>query len=230
MEAQQAQAQEATIPRIAEESEASSRSEEARRSEATQREVAHPEFEAMIQRVQKGLDLRAEEVRQDRRLTKAEGRKQITALWNRVSEGHASLLKTHEAILEDRAAEQERAVFYVSGTQQDSVRSAYNDLYDRTGSSGDADSRIHAREELERLWERAVRTGDKALMTAVGHLATERGMEPLRDAWLATSQERTEAWGRFTSARTKLANWQDPQARMWGNLTGRYALTKPPEA
>jgi len=229
MEAQQQAQQEATVPRIAEESEESSL-REARRSEATQQQVDFPEFEAVIQRVQKGLDLRAEEVRQDRRLTRGEQRQQLTDLWARVSEGHASLLRTHEAILEDRAAEQERAVFYVSGTQQDSVRSAYNDVYDRTSSSGDADSRIHAREELERLWDRAVRTGDKALQTAVGHLAVERGMEGLRDKWLATSAERTEAWGRYAEARTKLANWQDPQARMWGNLTGRYALKKPPEA
>jgi len=220
------------IPRIAEESEESSL-REARRSEAReagQHEVAHPEFEALIQKVQKGLDAKVEEVRQDRRLTKAEGRQQITDIWNRVSEYHASTFKAHEEILEDRAAEQERGVFYIFPPQRDSVRSAYNDLYSRAEGAGDADSRIHAREELQRQWERAIRTGDKALQTAVGHIATERGMEPLRDAWLATSQERTAAWGRYAEARTKLADWQSPQARMWGNLTGRYALKKPPEA
>jgi len=235
MEQQEQQAQEATIPRIAEESEESSlreaRSERpAEASEAGQHEVAHPEFEALIQKVQKGLDAKVEEVRQDRRLDKGEQRQQITDLWNRVSEYHASTFKAHEEILEERAADQERAVFYVFPPQQDSVRAAYNDLHDRTSSSGDAEGAAHAREELERLWERAVRTGDNALMTAVGHLATERGMEGLRRAWLATSQERTEAWGRYAEARTKLGDWQNPQARMWGNLTGRYTLKKPPEA
>jgi len=229
MEAQQAQTQEATIPRIAEESEESSL-REARRSEATPREVEHPEFEAMNQRLQLALDAKVEQVRQDRRLDKGEQRQQIGDIWNRVSEYHATTFKAHEEILADRVGEQERAVFHVSGAQQDSVRAAYNDLYDRTSSSGDAEGVVHAREELERLWERAIRTGDKPLQTAVGHLAVERGMEPLREAWLATSQERTEAWGRYSEARAKLANWQDPQARMWGNLTGRYALKKPPEA
>jgi HSP90 family molecular chaperone len=102
---QQAQAQEATIPRIAEEAEASSRSEEAPRT--AQREVEHPEFEAMIQRVQRGLDAKVEQVRQDRRLDKGEQRQQITDIWNRVSEFHATTFKAHEGILEDRAGEQE---------------------------------------------------------------------------------------------------------------------------
>jgi len=233
MEAQQAQqAQEATVPRVAEESEESSL-REARRSEASearqQREVEHPEFEAMNRRLQKGLDLRAEEVRGDRRLTKAEGRAQITDLWNRVSDYHATTFKAYEAILEDRAAAQEQAVFYTFPPQRDSVRSAYNDLYDRTSSSGDAEG-LNAREELERHWERGVRTGDQALMTAVGHLATEKGWEGQRDKWLATSQERTEAWQRYGEARTKLANWRDPQERMLGRLTGKWSLAKPPEA
>ncbi len=228
MEQQQAQ-QEATIPRVAEESEESAL-REARRSEVTQREVAFPEFEAMNQKLQKGLDLRVEEVRQDRRLTRPEQRAQITDLWNRVSEYHATTFKAHEEILEDQAATQEQAVFYTFPPQRDSVRSAYNDLNRRTEGTGDADSRIHAREELERQWERAVRTGDTALQTAVGHIVTERGMEPLRDKWLATSAERAEAWERYGEARKRLANWKDPQARMLGRLTGRWSLQKPPEA
>ena len=169
-------------------------------------------------------------MRQDRRLNKGEQRQQLTDLWNRVSEGQARLFKAYEEILADRAAEQEKGVFYVFPPQRDSVRSAYNDLYSRTEGTGDAEGLKNAREELSRQWDRAVRTGDQALQTAVGHIATERGWEGLRGAWLATSQERTGAWGRYTEARTKLANWQDPQARMWGNLTGRYALKKPPEA
>ncbi len=229
MEQQQAQ-QEATIPRIAEESEESSLRRASRSEARQQREVEHPEFEAMNAKLQQALDAKVEQVRADRRLDKGEQRAQITDVWNRVSDYHESTLKAHEELLADRAAEQERAVFYVFPPQQDSVRAAYNDLYDRTSSSGDAEGAAHAREELERLWERAVRTGDNALMTAVGHLATERGMEGLRRAWLATSQERTEAWGRYTEARTKLANWRDPQARMLGRLTGRWSLAKPPEA
>ncbi len=226
---QQAQTQAGVVPRVAEESE-ESMLREARRSEARQeQQAAHPEFEAMNRKLQKGLDLRAEEVRQDRRLTKAEGRAQITDLWNRVSDYHATMFGTHEEILEDRAATQEQAVFYVFPPQRDSVRAAYNDLYDRTSSSGDAEG-LNAREELERHWERAVRTGDRALMTAVGHIATEKGWEGQRDKWLATSEERTEAWQRYGEARTLLANWRDPQVRMLGRLTGRWSLTKPPEA
>jgi hypothetical protein len=232
MEAQAQQAQEATVPRIAEEAEESSL-REARRSEASearQQQVEHPEFEAMNAKLQKAMDAKVEQVRADRRLTKAEGRAQITDIWNRVSEYHASTFKAHEELLADRAATQEQAVFYTFPPQRDSIRAAYNDLSTRTTSSGDADSRIHAREELERQWERSVRTGDTALQTAIGHLATERGMEPLRDKWLATSAERTEAWQRYGEARTKLANWKDPQARLMGRLTGRWSLAKPPEA
>jgi hypothetical protein len=233
MEAQAQQAQEAAVPRIAEESEESSlREARSEASEARQQQVEHPEFEALNQKLQKAMDAKVEQVRADRRLTRPEQRQQITDIWNRVSEYHATTFKAHEELLADRAAEQERAVFYVSGAQQDSVRAAYNDVYDRTGgfSSGDAEGVKHAREELERFWERAVRTGDKALSDAVGHIAVERGIEGLRDGWLATSQERTEAWGRYAEARTKLAHWQDPQVRMMGHLTGRWSLAKPPEA
>jgi hypothetical protein len=223
--------QEATIPRIAEESEESAlREARSEAREARQEQVDFPEFETMIQRVQKGLDLRAEEVRQDRRLTKGEQRAQITDLWNRVSDYHERMLKAHESGLADRVGEQERAVFYTFPPLRDSIRAAYNDLSTRTTSSGGAEGAIHAREELQRQWERAVRTGDTALQTAVGHIATERGMEPLRDQWLATSAERTEAWQRYGEARTKLASWRDPKERMMGTLTGRWSLAKPPEA
>jgi len=229
MEAQAQQAQEATIPRVASEPEESSL-REARRSEAQQEQVEHPEFEAMNQKLQKAMDAKVEQVRGDRRLTRPEQRQQITDIWNRVSEYHASTFKAHEELLADRAAEQEKGVFYVSGAQQNSVREVYDDLYRRTSSSGDADSRINAREELQRQWERAERTGDLALMTAIGHLAVEKGWEGLRDKWLKTNEERAQAWGRYTEARTKLANWQDPQARLMGRLTGRWSLAKPPEA
>src|ERR687894_128112 len=73
-----------------------------------------------------------EEVRQDRRLTKDEQRQQISDLWERASNFHANMFGTYEKTLEERSAEQERAVFHVISSRQDSVRSAYNDVYDRT--------------------------------------------------------------------------------------------------
>jgi|SRR5215211_6625075 len=229
------------VPRVAEESEAvqsgavdSSATEDVQAAKDVQQGITHPELEAGIAKIQNTLDARVKMIRDDRRLDKGEIRQQIREQWHKAEDVYQQVMAAYERQLEEDSAEKERGVFYVGGRElQDSVRSAYNDLYDRTElplSSGETEGITYAREELERLWERALRTSDRALMTAVGHRATELGMAELRDAWLATSKEKTNAWGRYVAARQQLDHFKDPGGRFWGHMTRGWSLRKPEEA
>jgi hypothetical protein len=194
--------------------------------------IDHPELRKGFKKLQAHLDERVAKIREDRRLDKGEQQQQLQAEWNRAMEYRGQMMKAYEDHLEEDSAERERSLFSVIPANRDSVRQAYNDLYDRTTPgylSGDPEGIEHARNEMERLWERAIRTGDRALETAIGQLAMERGEEKLRDAYLARSPEKTKAWQRYGEARTKLDNFKDPKEHLWGNLTQGWTLSKPPE-
>ena len=183
--------------------------------------------------MQASLDARVDQVKEDRRLDKNEQRLKIQDTWNEATDVHARVMKAYEHELEARATQAEQGLFHVIPANRDSVRQAYNDVYDRTVpgfQSDDGERREESREEMERLWERAIRTGDKALETAIGQLAIERGDEKHRDAYLARSPEKTGAWQRYGEARTKLDHFKNPQERFWGSIAGGFSLRKPPEA
>jgi hypothetical protein len=193
----------------------------------------HSLLEGAIAQVQTGLDLKVQEVRDDRRLTRDEQRAKITDLWNRVSEGYPEILKNYEQVLEEDVQKAEQSLFYILPSNRASVRAAYNDTYDRTVlgfESGDMEGIQQAREELERIWQRAVRTGDRELQHAVGQLAIERGIDKLRDAYLQSSEEKSKFWGRFVEARKKQEHFNDPRERLHMTLTRPITLKKPEEA
>ena len=194
--------------------------------------IDHPELRKGISKLQRHLDERVQKIREDRRLDKGEQQQAVRAEWNRATEFRGRLLKAYEQHLEDGVATKERFLFAVPPANRDSVRQAYNDLYDRTTPgfmSGDPEGIEHARAEMERLWERAIRTGDKALETAIGQLAIERGQEEMRDRYLSRSKEKTEGWQRYVAARQQLDHFKDPKEHLWGNLTQGWTLSKPPE-
>jgi hypothetical protein len=193
----------------------------------------HSLLEGAIAQVQTGLDLKVQEIRDDRRLTPDEQRAKITDLWGRVSEAYPAVLKAYERTLSEDVEKAEQSLFYILPSNRASVRAAYNDTYDRTVlgfESGDMEGIQQAREELERIWQRAVRTGDRELQHAVGQLAIERGIDKLRDAYLQSSEEKSKFWGRFVEARKKLEHFQDPRERLHMNLTRPITLKKPEEA
>ncbi len=189
----------------------------------------HSLLEDAIAQVQGGLDAKVQEIRDDRRLTRDEQRAKITDLWNRASAAYPQILKNYERVLAEDVDKAEHRLFYVA-TDRDSVRSAYNDLYDRVKPLRQAGQFEESREELERFAVRARRTGDRALKTAVGHLATELGEGGLRDAWIAASEEKTKAWNDLNEAQTKLEHFKDPHERMWMRMTRPSTLRKPEEA
>jgi tetratricopeptide (TPR) repeat protein len=198
--------------------------------QSTVQQVDHSELTGAVAKLQNELDRRVERVKADRRLDKTEQLMQIRETWDEASEVRARVMEAYEKQLEERSARAEHSLFHVIPANRDSVRQAYNDVYDRTQALRKAGQFEEAREELERLWERAIRTGDRALETAIGQLAIERGEEKLRDAYLARSPEKARAWQRYGEARTKLDHFNDPQQRFFGNIAGGFSLRKPPEA
>ena len=226
----------AGAPRVAEESEAAASAAYAEQVEAAkeQQQITHPELEGAVRKIQNSLDARVQMIRDDAGIDPTEKRHRIREQWQKAEDLHRQVMDRYEAQLDETSAERERALFHVGTRElQDSVRGAYSDLYDRTIyglGSGETEGVAYAREELERLWERALRTSDRALQVAVGHRATELGMAEIRDAWLATSKEKTNAWGRYVEARTKLAHFQNPQERAWAYMTRGWSLQKPEEA
>jgi len=193
----------------------------------------HSMLEDTIAQVQGGLDLKAQEIRDDRRLTPNEQRAAITDLWNRVSAVYPDIIKTYERVLAEKVESAEQGLFYIIPSNRASVRAAYSDAYDRTAlgfESGDAEGIQHAREELERLWSRAIRTGDREAQHAIGQLALERGIGKLRDSYLATSEEKTKAWNRLVEARKKQEHFNDPHENFWLKMTRPVTLRKPEEA
>jgi hypothetical protein len=230
------QIENAQVPRVAEEAEVPLRGNLGAQPEAQPGDTHGPDHSLLTEAVaelQAKVDQGVELIKSDRRLDKTEIRQKITRLWERATDAHAALMKAYEQQLEETADERLRSLFYVIPSNRDSVRQAYNDVYDRTQPgfmSGTGDGIESAREEMERLWERAIRTGDRALETAIGQLAIERGNEKLRDAYLSRSEEKTGQWQRYGEARTKLEHWQNPQERMWMRLTRAITLRKPEEA
>ena len=195
--------------------------------------IEHPEFDKQIASLQAKLDMKAEEIRTDARLDTGEKSRQIQHLYNEAKEAKQVFEKRYEQQLAEESAEAEKKVFHVIPSERDSVRAAYDSVYNAVSlgfDSGDSEGINQAREELERLWERSIRTGDRALETAIGQLAIERGETQLRDAYLSRSKEKSAAWERYVEARRKLADFQNPQERAWRNITGAWALKKPPEA
>ncbi len=61
----------------------------------------------------------------------------------------------------------------------------------------------HAREELERLLERAERTGDPELAAAIYHVATERGERGVADSYLETRPKEKRRWAEYVEAMTE---------------------------
>jgi hypothetical protein len=194
--------------------------------------LEHPQFDKEISNLQAKIDLKAEEIRSDTSLEDGAKIRQIEQLWNEATEAKGVLEKRYEEKLSKQVAEAEKSVFHVITTERDSVRSAYSDVYDRVVhslDSGEVEGIQYAREELERLMQRAVRTSDRALEQACGQLAIERGVDAVREDYLSRSPERAKAWEDYNMAAARLANFRDPQERMWRNLAGPSHLTRPAE-
>jgi len=129
------------------------------------------------------------------------------------------------------AEEAENTLFGVQPTSRSSVRGAYELVYGATSlgfDSGDMEGPQYAEGELERYYTRARRTGDSALQTAVFHVAIERGVDSVRDRYLASDKEKARNWERYVQARALKDNFEDAHANFERTVAG-VGVLRPPE-
>jgi len=190
-------------------------------------EQDHSRYRTLRDRLQQELNARVERTANDPELDNHERHWKLSSLWDSAVSADAKVSEFYEKELADNVSKEEQRVFRVPRDLQDSTRSAYQLVtgeMDLAGLEGDDPT-----ERLERLYARARRTQDRALMLAAYHVAVERDIHWLRDEHLSTSPELSEAFEGYNLARQKLANWGDKEQNLIERLDGRRGLIKPPE-
>jgi hypothetical protein len=197
---------------------------------AAEREATtHPEYENAVIGLQRALEERCEKARQNSSLDPGQRHDAIRDHWHEATEAYGQLREYYEGQLQAGVEERENDLFKVEHHSRSDVRDAYEIVYSATRGfdSGSREGMEQAREELGRYAERARRTGDKALQTAVGHIAIERGIADLRDAYLSASKERTRNWELYNRARIKQDSFQ--KLRLTIAAGGSFSLVMPAE-
>lgn len=220
------------VPIIAGETEAYSEPPAAAQPQAP--EADHSRYVQLRDKLQAEVDGKANAISGAQDLDVGAKHRALTDLWNQAVEAESNLSQLYAKELQEKIDRAERRVFHVPARLADSVRSAYQmasgevEFASFTADEG-FEGLASSREKLTEIYDRAARTGDKALQLAVYHLATERGIHSLRDRHLSTSSELSKAWTDYTAARKKLDHWNNSEERMWGQLSGTRGLRKPPE-
>src|SRR5215212_11260698 len=181
-------------------------------------EAQHPELEANMKKLQSTLEGKVEEVRNDKSLDNGARVRAISSIWGRAQEVRQDTENEYRALLEDRVESAQHRLFYTAPAERDSVRAAYSEVQSRVDlayTSGDMAGIEYGREQLEEMFERARRTGDRALEKAVGHYALEKGSSPIRDRFVSGSKDRNKAWEDYNFWGRRLQNFNDPQERAW---------------
>jgi hypothetical protein len=122
----------------------------------------------------------------------------------------AEARETRERSRISRSQKAERALFETpypyaaSDVEQAQIRAlrrgAYESVYNSIASNPDPE---HVNEELDRLLARAERTGDPELADAGYHVATERGVRRVADAYLEKRPQAKRRWEEFVAAQTE---------------------------
>lgn len=194
-------------------------------------EITHPKLEKVIGLIQGKLDEQAEGIRNDETLNATQRVEAMRELWDAATAAHHNAIELYKLNLVQEVEKHEAGLFRVPQAERDSTRNAYEMIRGTTYGfdGGDLEGIAEAHEELERYAERARRTGDRALARAVAHIAIERGIGDLRDAYLARDKDAAFHWQRYTDARLRQMDFEDTKARGLNLLSGRHALSQPPE-
>jgi hypothetical protein len=173
--------------------------------------VATPTIE-----ISRRLDAEVEQIRGYADLTEEAKQRRIAEAREKAQAEYQEAIEAEERQIQERAGRAEKALFqssYPYGASEVEEaqlralrRSAYDAVHDRTTpgfESGDSKGVRYAREELERLLQRAERTGDPELAAAVYHVATERGERSVADAYLETRPNEKRRWEEYVAAMTE---------------------------
>ena len=163
--------------------------------------------------IRQRLNSEVEQIRGYVDLTEEAKRRRIAEARQKAQAEYQEAVEAEERQVQERAERAEKALFqssYPYGASEVEMaqlralrRSAYDAVYDRTApgfESGEPEAVRYAREELERLLERAERTGDPELAAAVYHVATERGERSVADSYLERRPNEKRRWEDYVAA------------------------------
>ena len=158
--------------------------------------------------IRQDFDRELEKIRGYADLTEDAKRRRIAEAHERARAEYQEAAQARDREIRERAEKAERALFApeypLSATAEDkrqiraARRSAYNDVYRSVAHS---ESPAETDEELERLLQRAERTQDPELAEAVYHVATEKGVRKVADAYLEKRPQERRRWEEYVAAR-----------------------------
>ena len=163
--------------------------------------------------IRERLNSEVEQIRGYADLTEEAKQRRIAEARQKAQAEYQEAVEAEERQVQERVERAEKALFqssYPYGASEVEMaqlralrRSAYDAVYDRTApafESGELEAVRYAREELERLLERAERTGDPELAAAVYHVATERGERSVADSYLERRPNEKRRWEDYVAA------------------------------
>ncbi len=150
-------------------------------------------------------------------------RRMLQEAYDEAARKHRELIEKEEGGTSEKLARLEKSVFGISypvgvvtGVDKERIRQSYRDASFRISGMKP--------EELERILERAERTGDRQLAKAAYHEATERGIRHVADSYLKDRTEERKQWEEYTAARVEA---ESVEKLLFGARA--YGPTKPPE-
>jgi hypothetical protein len=181
--------------------------------------------------IKQGLDRKLAQIRNHPDYSEEAKRRHIAEAFAEAEAEYRNAIEAQEREIQERVGRAERAVFEhrypytISDVEKAQLRAARRGAYDGVyGSVSSAKDPGQALEELTRLLERAERTRDPELATAVYHVATERGVRGVADSYLEARPDERKRWEGYVAARTEA----DGIERQLEHAMG-LGLMKPPE-
>jgi hypothetical protein len=169
-------------------------------------------------------------------LTEEAKERRIAEVNERAQAQYAEAREADERERDERVEKAEKALFETpypyaaSDVEQAQIRalrrSAYEGVYNSIALVHDPE---YINEELNRLLTRAERTGDPELADAVYHVATERGVRKVADAYLEKRPQAKRRWEEFVAASQEVSQSRDIMHLIGRGLTER-ALSSDPAA
>ena len=161
-------------------------------------------------------------------LTEEAKQRRIAEVNERAHAKYAEAREAEEREIRERAERAEKALFETpypyaaSDVEQAQIRAlrrgAYESVYNSIAFAQDPE---HVDEELGRFLTRAERTGDPELADAVYHVATEKGIRKVADAYLDKRPQARTRWEEFVAASQEVAQSGDIMHLLGRGVTER---------
>jgi hypothetical protein len=169
-------------------------------------------------------------------LTEEDKNRMIAEVNERAQAEYAEAREAAEREIRERVQKAEKSLFetpypYAASDMEMAQiralrRGAYESVYNSIALVPDPE---YVNEELDRLLTRAERTGDPELADAVYHVATEKGIRKVADAYLEKRPHAKRRWDEFVAAGQEAEQSRGVEGLLGRSLTER-ALSSDPQA